>query len=139
MNSIQALCPKCDQNVPLLLLSNNNTEVKIKCKCGDEETIPLKDYINKYEENEKSKKVIKYKNTCEQDKDEIKNYYCSKCSSYHCAKCKHHGGDYDQSGNSDYHDATFIPEYLTCNPLQTVKCLMMEDFLQLIHIKMLLS
>ena len=120
MNSIQALCPKCDQNVPLLLLSNNNTEVKIKCKCGDEETIPLKDYINKYEEKEKSKKVIKYKNTCEQDKDEIKNYYCSKCSSYHCAKCKHHGGDYDQSGNSDYHDATFIPEYLTCNPLQTV-------------------
>ena len=118
MNSVQILCPKCDKNVPQLKLINGYTEVEIKCKCGNEQKIALNDYLKQFNNNQG--KTIQYNNICKED-NEILNYYCRTCNSYRCKLCKQHNGDYDQSGNYSYEYAEYIPDFLTCNPQQTVK------------------
>ena len=71
MNSVQILCPKCDKNVPQLKLINGYTEVEIKCKCGNEQTIALNDYLKQFNNNQG--KTIQYNNICKED-NEILNY-----------------------------------------------------------------
>lgn len=92
MNSIQVLCSKCENNVPLLKLINNYTEVEIKCQCGNEQTIVLSDYLKLVKNQEKK---IQYKNICESDNN-IKNYYCRDCKEYFCKTCKEHNGIYQK-------------------------------------------
>ena len=48
MNSLQKFCPNCT-NYPTLLMSR--TKINIKCKCGYDKVISIKDYLNQIEDS----------------------------------------------------------------------------------------
>ena len=79
--TIRALCPKCTNYVPLLIL--NNDKVSINCKCGNEESINLHDYLIQYQSNIR---MCSYINKCKAH-NKIAEFYCRHCELLECIDC----------------------------------------------------
>ena len=79
-NTIIALCPYCDNNIPLLTLTE--LDIIICCHCSGFSTISLKDYLSKLTSNRK----CTYINRCEEH-NEIFNKYDISSHEYFCPKC----------------------------------------------------
>ena len=118
MNSNPALCLKCEDKVPQLTLKENNTKVEIKCKCGEDKTMTLKEYLQLLKEH--PNRIGKYKHTCATHTDKIAKYYCFHCKSYDCEECRVHSEGYDISGNDSTGYSTYIPKLLNFDPIQMI-------------------
>ena len=86
------VCLKCNQ-YPLLKLSYEHPgQLEINCQCGYQDTLPLKDYLWKLNDN---------------THNEIKNLNCSQHGNnpyiYFCIICKKHLCDECQKGHNKYH------------------------------------
>ena len=71
-NTIRALCPKCEQNIPKLELTADNI-VKVDCSCGNKQDYPLSEYIKLY--NDTPNRKVSYVNKCKEH-NQLLNYYC---------------------------------------------------------------
>ena len=48
-SKLYALCPKCTSNIPSFIIDkNNHTKLKIKCKCGYNNSLSLYEYLDNY-------------------------------------------------------------------------------------------
>ena len=84
MNSLPKFCPNCT-NYPTLLMSR--TKINIKCKCGYDKVISIKDYLNQLEDSHS--KLVEITKEINMDGHKRRNIlndllrdYC--CCSYQC-------------------------------------------------------
>ena len=86
MTKLYALCPKCTTNIPSFIIDrNNHTKIKIKCKCGYNNSLSLYEYLDNYN---KTKIEHQYTFTCPKHNLPFVSYsslhskhYCKDCNS----------------------------------------------------------
>ena len=83
-NSINALCPNCNKNIPFLYLTDD--KVFVECRCSYNEKISLCEYFHTLS-LKKENSITTYRNRCKKHSQLIK-YYCLKCNLKLCEKEK---------------------------------------------------
>lgn len=90
-NSINALCPNCNKNIPFIYLIDD--KVFVECRCLFREKISLCEYFASLA-MKKENSVSTYRNRCKKHSQPIK-YYCRGCNLRLCEKEKQSHAHFD--------------------------------------------
>ena len=97
MNSLPKFCPNCT-NYPTLLMSR--TKINIKCKCGYDKVISIKDYLNQLKDSHS--KLVEITKEINMDDHEKRDYLDLFYSCYECLKHPYFAKntkEFDMDGN----------------------------------------
>ena len=79
---ILLLCPQCLNKIPLItfVYFYNELKLRIKCECGCDKRITIKDYLSQLE-------ILEYNTLCNKCYCNINPVFCTSCQLYFCANC----------------------------------------------------